>query len=265
MADIKIITGATGGKNVNAEDDRANNYGTYGVTGFLASDGCTFGTDGYLQGVNGITAQLVDSSTVRVSSGDIIMQGCHARIPYGQHIDLSVDPGTAGYNRVDCIVAEYTRDELGVESMSIDIVKGDNTTDAITADKLYPIITNVATGNIYKGDTLVREVLWTIVVSGTTVSAPVAYAGIVAPTGVLQSYTNALTLARNEDVVSLKKLGLWADDTRSKLNVSNWDTLTATEQISKIKEVLLNMCDAVQDLKNSELIERYLTKPYKGV
>ena len=49
MADIKIITGATGGKNVNAEDDRANNYGTYGVTGLLASDGCTFGGDGYLQ------------------------------------------------------------------------------------------------------------------------------------------------------------------------------------------------------------------------
>ena len=265
MADIKIITGATGDNNVNAEDDRANNYGTYGVTGFLASDGCTFGTDGYLQGVNGITAQLIDSSTVRVSSGDIIMQGCHARIPYGQHIDLSVEPGTAGYNRGDCIVAEYTRDELGVESMSIDIVKGDNTTDAITADKLYPIITNVTSGNIYKGDTLVREVLWTIVVSGTTVSAPVAYAGIVAPAGVLQSYTNKLTLARNEDVVNLKKLGLWADDTRSKLNVSNWDTLTATDQISKIKEVLLNMCDAVQDLKNSELIERYLTKPYKGV
>ena len=152
-----------------------------------------------------------------------------------------------------------------MESMSINIVKGDNTTDAITADKLYPIITNVTTGNIYKCDTLVKEVLWTIVVTGTTVSAPVAYAGIVAPAGVLQSYTNKLTLARNEDVVNLKKLGLWADDTRSKLNVSNWDTLTAAAQISKIKEVLLNMCDAVQDLKNSELIERYLTKLYKGV
>ena len=103
--------------------------------------------------------------------------------------------------------------------MSINIVKGDNTADTITADKLYPIITNVTTGNIYKGDTTVREVLWTIVVTGTTVSAPVAYVGIVAPAGVLQSYTNALTLARNEDVVNLKKLGLWADDTRSKLNV----------------------------------------------
>ena len=265
MADIKIITGATGGNNVNAEDDRANNYGTYGVTGLLASDGCTFGTDGYLQGVNGITAQLIDSSTVRISSGDIIMQGCHARIPYGQHIDLSIEPGTTGYNRVDCIVAEYTRDDLGVESMSINIVKGDNTTDTITIDKLYPIIANVATGNIYKGDALVREVLWTIVVSGTTVSAPVAYVGIVSPVGVLQRYTDTLTMARNEDVVSLKKLGLWADDTRSKLNVSNWDTLTAKDQISKIKEVLLNMCDAVQDLKKSELIQRYLIKPYKGV
>lgn len=265
MADIKIITGATGEKNVNAEDDRANNYGTYGVTGFLASDGCTFGSDNYLQGVNGITAQLVDSSTVRISSGDIIMQGCHARIPYGQHIDLSIEPGTAGYNRVDCIVAEYTKDDLGVESMGINIVKGDNTTDAITADKLYPIITGVTTGDMYKGDTIVRAVLWTMVITGTTVAAPAAYVGTIAPMGVLQSYTNKLTLARNEDVVSFKKLGLWASDTKSELNASNWDTLTAADQISKIKEVLLNMCDAVQDLTNSELIQQYLTKPYKGV
>lgn len=265
MADIKIITGATGEKNVNAEDDRANNYGTYGVTGFVAQDGCTFDSSGYLQGVGRMRAQLIDSGTIRIYDGDIVMQGCHARIPYGQHIDLSIEPGTTGYNRVDCVVAEYTRDDLGVESMSINIVKGDNTTDAITADKLYPIITGVTAGDMYKGDTIVRAVLWTIVVTGTTVAAPVAYVGTIAPMGVLQSYTNKLTLARNNDVVSLRKLGLWASDTKSKLNVSNWDTLTETEQISKIKEVLLNMCDAVQDLANSELIQQYLTKPYKGV
>ena len=259
MANIKIITGATGEKNVNAEDDRANNYGIYGDSGIIGNNGWTFedkDNDLYMKLLDSMTATLADAGTARLSSGDIMVQGCHARIPYGQHVDLAIAPGTTGYYRLDCITAHYHKDELGVESVAFELVQGTPQQTAITPENIATVISNINKGNMYKGDTDVYEVFWTVYIEGTKVNDPQAVATAIAPLSLIQRVLNQTNGARNADVTNLQEIGQTATSVEG--NFTNWAGLDVTEKVEALKASLLSVCGALQNLSGAESINIHL-------
>lgn len=163
---MQIITGATGTAHVQAEDDRAMNYGLSGRNGILLSDGFEWTDKKVYNAKYGVlAAKQPNTNTVVIYEGDYILQGCQGRINYGESETFDIEPGTAGYNRVDYIVVHYHRDELGVESMNLELIKGTPTPTGSTI-----ALPTVPTGNIYKGDTDAYGELYAIQLNGTDVS-----------------------------------------------------------------------------------------------
>lgn len=163
---MKIITGATGGAHVQAEDDRAMNYGLSGRNGILLSDGFEWtGKKIYGAKYGVLAAKHPSTNTVAIYEGDYVLQGCQGRINYGESETFDIEPGTAGYNRVDYIVVHYHRDELGVESMNLELVKGTSTPAGSTI-----ALPTVPAGDIYKGDRDAYGELYAIQLKGTDVS-----------------------------------------------------------------------------------------------
>lgn len=108
---MMIVTGHTGKPHVTSDDDRALYAGIFGKGSYVLNTGTKLGFN------------IESSNTIRIESGDIIHQGTHARIPYGQYTDVSIDNGTTGFMRADLIVARYEK-IAGIETMSLMVLKG---------------------------------------------------------------------------------------------------------------------------------------------
>lgn len=262
MADIKIITGATGDKNVNAEDDRANNYATYGVSGIIANNGYTVTSDNYYNPTEAMDATLLDANTVQITRGDIVLQGCHARIPYGSTVELTIEPGVAGYKRIDCIVAHYHRDELGVESVALEVVQGTPQQAEYTEITAQQAVQSVCSGSMYHNDSDVIEVLWTVYINGTTVNTPKRYTAVISPLRLMQEVLDSTNVRRNSDVTNiLNPLGEVAKFMQSLLGDA-WDQQTDTEKISRLKEMMDRLATVLIAGADSDPQDIMLVKNY---
>lgn len=147
---IKIVTGMTGEPHITSDDDRALNLGI-------------FGKDSYVLPVGDVLKlEMVDVNTARISCGDIVMKGCHARIPAGDYEEVSIDNGTNGYNRIDLIVAQYERN-AGVESVTLQVIKGTPSTGTAVQPE-YP------SGSIYWGTTKDCFPLYSVTLAGINIS-----------------------------------------------------------------------------------------------
>ena len=91
---ITIFTPSGASAHISAEDDA-----------FVHR--CMLGAD------NGIIGSLscvkVDDNTVRLSGGGVSNHGYIMWIPEGETLELSVDAGVAGYNRIDTVASVFTR------------------------------------------------------------------------------------------------------------------------------------------------------------
>lgn len=146
---MKIITGHTGENHVTSYDDRALHAGIFGSGSYVLDTGTR------------LEASVITANTIRISEGDIMHQGTHARIPYGEYKDVTIDNGTTGYKRKDLIMAYYLR--LGdIETMTIEVRKG--IPDA--ADPLEPACLG---GNILEGDRQSEMPLYLVELDGVNV------------------------------------------------------------------------------------------------
>lgn len=110
---IKIVTGVTGSAHVTSADDRGFNCGIMGNGSYVLNVGNKFD---YL---------AVSNNLIRIKDGEMLIQGCHARIEAGTTQDLSIDTGTSGKKRADLIVARYAFDSnTGYESVTLEVIKG---------------------------------------------------------------------------------------------------------------------------------------------
>lgn len=131
---MNIITGTTNATHVLSADD-----------GMLNTS--IFGSGEYVLDTNEKLAyEVVNSNTVKIKSGDLMMQGRHARIRYGAYDTLAITNGTAGYLRNDVIVAEY-KNTGTEESISLRVIAG------------TPVISNPADAALTKGNLLQGDVL----------------------------------------------------------------------------------------------------------
>lgn len=147
---IKIVTGMTGEPHITSDDDRALNLGIFGKNNYVLPVG------------DFLKLEMVDVNTARISCGDIVMKGCHARIPAGDYEEVSIDNGTNGYNRIDLIVAQYEKN-AGVESVTLQVIKGTPSTGTAVQPE-YP------SGSIYWGTTKDCFPLYSVTLAGINIS-----------------------------------------------------------------------------------------------
>ena len=118
---IKIVTGKTEENHITSEDDRYKHAAIFGRYSSILDVG------------EHLSPSIVSATTIRIASGDIMLGGTHGRIPFGSYEDVEIVTGTTGYNRMDAIVVAYKKFG-GIESMAIEVVKGEPTTGTPVLD-----------------------------------------------------------------------------------------------------------------------------------
>lgn len=146
---MKIITGYTGTPHVTSNAAQGFNQGVIGSGNYMLDVG------------NKFAAVLTDATTVTISDGEGVMQGVHFRIDPGTSESVTIQSGTAGYDRIDLICARYTKDAVtGIEAVNLVVLTG--TPSATPVEPAY------TQGDILGGDTLAEFPLYEVDVNGLT-------------------------------------------------------------------------------------------------
>lgn len=153
---MEIITGRTNEPHILSEDEGA----------LYAS---IFGPDLYVLPLGRkLKAEIVDANTIKINSGEFVMNGRFGRIRRGEYETVTIESGTAGYSRMDLIVVRYTNTN-GIENFELAVIRGGDIpseTETLTPDW--------QDGNIYNGDTLVEAPLYAVAIHGVSVDTPKA-------------------------------------------------------------------------------------------
>lgn len=144
---MEIITGYTGQNHIESSDVQALLRGIMGKDLYIL-DSCEC-----------LEAEIVNANTIRINSGDLIFQGVHCRIPYGESDTVTIANGASGYNRTDVIAIRYEKDaETDEESVSWAYYQGGS-------NGRPPAVTE---GNIEEGALVAEKVVFTIFFNGIT-------------------------------------------------------------------------------------------------
>lgn len=148
---MEIVTGKIGTPHVSSADDRAFHAATFGVGNYVLNVGSQF------------KATIETSNNIVLADGDLVINGTHARIPHGETDTVIIENGTTGYNRIDLIVARYTKSS-GLESVALAVVKG----ETVSGTPTRPSHTE---GNILDGVELAEMPLYAVQLSGVNVAS----------------------------------------------------------------------------------------------
>ena len=148
---IELITGRAGVPHVDSFD-----VGAFNAT--------MFGGGAYV--LEGVTATLVDANNVNVNAGELLCEGRHIRIT-GAGEDLVIENGLSAYKRHDVIAIKYLRDEDGIETTELVVIKGESVIDN-PVDPAMP-----TSGKLIEGASEVYWPLFRIVIDGLTPQTPV--------------------------------------------------------------------------------------------
>lgn len=147
---MKIVTGYTGSEHITSNDDQALRQGIFGKGSYVLNVG------------NKFEATLTDANTVQIQDGEGVLQGVHFRVLPGTVDTVNIENGTTGYNRIDLIVARYTKDAVtGIESVNWAVITG-------TPSASTPTAPEYTEGDILAGDTLAEFPLYKVELSGLT-------------------------------------------------------------------------------------------------
>lgn len=150
---MNIITGYRGEPHITSSQDRAGNQGSYGTGSYVLDVG------------NKLAATISSSTQVRIADGAICHQGCLANIDAGTYDAVTINNGAQGVNRIDLIVARYTKDGVtGAESIDLVVIQGSSVSGT-------PTPPSYRTGNIQNGDSPVDMPLYQVRLTGVTLSS----------------------------------------------------------------------------------------------
>lgn len=184
---MNIITGYRGEPHITSSQDRAGNQGSYGTGSYVLDVG------------NKLAATISSSTQVRIADGAICHQGCLANIDAGTYDAVSINNGAQGVNRIDLIVARYTKDSVtGVESIDLVVIQGSSVSGT-------PTPPSYRTGNIQNGDSPVDMPLYQVRLTGVTLSSVTAVFSTVKNQAELQADVNTLNgnLTRTDITTSI--------------------------------------------------------------
>lgn len=123
------------------------------------------GADGNM---TGITCTRIDNNTVRLSAGEVMVQGHQLRILGGTTQDLTVTSGTGGQNRIDLVVGQYERraSDEDADVLEFAVVQGTPTAGTPSDPSLTTQDINVST------NTTRQIALFRLFITGTTLATP---------------------------------------------------------------------------------------------
>lgn len=171
---MNIITGYRGEPHITSSQDRAGNQGSYGTGSYVLDVG------------NKLAATISSSTQVRIADGAICHQGCLANIDAGTYDAVTINNGAQGVNRIDLIVARYTKDSVtGVESIDLVVIQGSSVSGT-------PTPPSYRTGNIQNGDSPVDMPLYQVRLNGVTLSSVTAVFSTVKNQAELQADVSTL-------------------------------------------------------------------------
>ncbi len=177
---MDIITGSTGTNHVTSADDRALHAGVTGLGNYVLNIG------------NKLAASINSSNVVRISSGDIVMNGCHARIRYGEFEDVTFNStGSDGMKRIDLIVARYKR--VGnIESVTLEVIEGTPSANPVAPTDEY------AGKSIIENETIADMVLFEVTIDGYAVVSTVSKFSVLNTLAEVSKKTNDTNKIANE-------------------------------------------------------------------
>lgn len=151
---MKIITGYRGEAHITAKDDQSRNQGIFGTGTYL------------LDGEYIITPTKYSNTQIKISKGAGVLKGVHFRVE-GTDI-ISFTAGTAGVERYDVVVAQYTRDpETDIENIQWVVVEG---TPAASNASIPTVDTS---GSVMDGSETVNGVFFIVKFNGATLSSEI--------------------------------------------------------------------------------------------
>ncbi len=149
---MDIITGYTGSPHVTAEQDRDVNIGIFGAESYVLRTGSQ------------LKAEVSSNNEIKVRDGVIMHQGCAASIKKNTYDSLTIANGSQGMNRVDLIVARYSRDQnTKEESLVLKVIQG-------TPKESGPAVPGYTTGDIQAGDLIADMPLYQVTLNGLNIT-----------------------------------------------------------------------------------------------
>lgn len=150
---MNIITGYRGTPHITSAQDRAKNQGAFGVGSYILDVGRM------------LEAEIASANEIRIRDGVLSHQGCVAVIEAGAYDTVEISSGSQGMERIDLIVARYTKDaETNVEDMQIVVIEG-------TPASSNPAAPSYNEGDIQAGDSPVDMPLYQVNISGISIGS----------------------------------------------------------------------------------------------
>ena len=152
---IHLVTGKAGTDHVKSENAGSLNAGIIGPGTYFLETGTQ------------LAATMVNANTVRITDGDLSLQGRHVTIEDGDHEDLTVENGTQQQLRHDLVVVRYEKlaQAPNTEKVTLKVIKG-TPADSDPQDPEYEA------GDIRGGDLVAEEPIGRIPLDGISVGEP---------------------------------------------------------------------------------------------
>ena len=220
---MEIVTGKAGVPHVSSADDGRRIAGEVGTGSYVLQTG------------GKLAPSLVDANTVRIATGDMIVQGRHIGVTAPE--DVKVASGSQGKKRMDYICVHYTRDVSGSSPTLVEKVEWKVLQGAPGSSAVAP---SVPKGSILVGDADVTVPICSVTFDGLTTGQPKLLIPELTPLADLgDSVSPAIVDCNIANVTGIVcKVGNIVVVTLSgtlKSAVSNWGMLTLSNAMPRAK------------------------------
>nr|DAD89711.1 MAG TPA: baseplate wedge protein [Siphoviridae sp. ctWDo30] len=147
---MKGITLHKGEPHINSGDAAAMHCGMFGMKNYV------------LQVGEQLRYNKVTNNTIRVYSGEGMINGRHFRILPNEYTEFTIENGNQGVKRRDLLVVRYEKLADGKESIAPVVIKG-----AAASNPSDPAYNR---GDVYEGDTIVDFPLYRVTLDGINIS-----------------------------------------------------------------------------------------------
>ena len=152
---MEIVTGKASVPHVSSADDGRRIAGEVGTGSYVLQTG------------GKLAPSLVDANTVRIATGDMIVQGRHIGVTSPE--DVKVASGSQGKKRMDYICVHYTRDVSGFSPTLVETVEWKVLQGTPGSSAAAP---SVPKGSILDGDADVTVPICSVTFDGLTTGQP---------------------------------------------------------------------------------------------
>ena len=150
---MKIITGYRDEPHVTSQQERDMNIGLLGSGVHIMNVG------------DKMEATIVSANEITIADGLLIAEGCTATIERGTTESMAIENGAQGMQRIDLIVARYTKNaNTAIEDMQLAVITG-------TPAASSPAVPAYTSGSIANGDVLVEFPLYRVNINGINVES----------------------------------------------------------------------------------------------